>query len=131
MQSGLPLEHGFRFEKGTLGWTSARPRTPAQADLWTWLVIAAYTQLCLARRSAPDLRRPWERPVRPGKDPSPVRARRSFRHIRARLGTPARVPKPSRAGPGRPRGSTRGPAPRYQIEKKINPGSQEENYPAP
>jgi len=124
-------EHGFRFEKGTLGWTCARVRTPAQADLWTWLVIAAYTQLHLARRSAPDLRRPWERPVPPGKDPSPVRARRSFRHIRARLGTPARAPKPSRPGPGRPKGSTRGPAPRYQIEKKTDPAQAGENHPAP
>jgi hypothetical protein len=123
-------EHGFRFEKGTLGWTCARPRTPGQADLWTWLVIAAYTQLHLARRSAPDLRRPWERPVPPGKDPSPVRARRSFRHIRARLGTPARVPKPSRPGPGRPKGSTRGPAPRYQIEKKTGIAEPGENHQA-
>jgi len=122
-------EHGFRFEKGTLGWTCARPRTPEQADLWTWLVIAAYAQLCLARRSAPDLRRPWERPVRPGKDPSPVRARRSFRHVRARLGTPARVPKPSRPGPGRPKGSSKGPAPRHPTEKKIDVRSQNEDHP--
>jgi DDE superfamily endonuclease len=114
------VEHGFRFDKGTLGWTSARPRTPQQADLWTWLVIAAYAQLQLARSHAPDLRRPWERPPPPGKDPSPTRVRRGFRHIRARLGTPARVPKPSRPGPGRPKGSTTGPAKRYPVEKRTD-----------
>ena len=124
-------EHGFRFEKGTLGWTCARPRSPEQADLWTWLILAAYTQLHLTRGAAPDLRRPWERPVPPGRPPSPVRARRAFRHIRARLGTPARVPKPSRPGPGRPRGSTRGPAPRYQIEKKLGSSETGANHPAP
>ena len=93
-------EHGFRFEKGTLGWTCARVRTPAQADLWTWLILAAYTQLHLARRLAPDLRRPWERPPPPGRELSPARVRRGFRHIRGTIGTPARGPKPSRPGPG-------------------------------
>jgi hypothetical protein len=124
------VEHGFRFEKQTLGWTRARVRTPEQADLWTWLIIAAYTQLHLARASAPDLRRPWERPVPPGRDPTPVRARRGFRHIRARLGTPARVPKPSRPGPGRPKGSSTGPARRYPVEKKSDTLSPGETHPS-
>ena len=123
-------EHGFRFEKGTLGWTRARVRTPQQADLWTWLIIAAYTQLHLARRCAPDIRKPWERPVPPGKDPSPVRTRRAFRHIRARVGTPARGPKPSKPGPGRPKGSTRGPAPRHEVEKKTEPAAPPRKQPA-
>jgi hypothetical protein len=123
-------EHGFRFDKGTLGWTSARPRTPEQAGLWTWLVIAAYAQLQLARKLAPDLRRPWERRPAPGTDPSPVRARRGFRHIRAALGTPARVPKPSRPGPGRPKGTTRGPAPRYPVEKKSDLVTTGQDHPA-
>jgi hypothetical protein len=111
-------EHGFRFDKTTLGWTCARVRTPAQADLWTWLIIAAYTQLHLARPLAPDLRRPWERPPPPGRDLSPVRVRRGFWHIHDAIGTPARRPKPARPGPGRPKGSTRGPAPRYPVLKK-------------
>jgi hypothetical protein len=111
-------EHGFRFDKGTLGWTCARVRTPEQADLWTWLVLAAYTQLHLARPLAPDLRRPWERPPPPGHDLSPARVRRGFRHIHTKIGTPARGPKPTRPGPGRPKGSTRGPAPRYPVLKK-------------
>jgi hypothetical protein len=111
-------EHGFRFDKGTLGWTCARLRTPEQADLWTWLVIAAYTQLHLARHLTTDLRRPWERPPRPGRELSPARVRRGFRHIRSTIGTPASGPKPSRPGPGRPKGSTRGPAQRHAVAKK-------------
>ena len=96
-------EHGFRFEKGTLGWTCARVRTPAQADLWTWLILAAYTQLHLARRLAPDLRRPWERPPPPGRELSPARVRRGFRHIRGTIGTPARGPKPPAPDPDDPK----------------------------
>jgi hypothetical protein len=111
-------EHGFRFEKGTLGWTCARVRTPAQADLWTWLILAAYTQLHLARSLSPDLRRPWERLPAPGRELSPARVRRGFRHIRDKTGTPARAPKPSRPGPGRPKGSTKEPAQRHPVVKK-------------
>jgi hypothetical protein len=43
------LEHTFRFLKRTLGWTRPRLRHPDQADRWTGLIIAAYTQLRLAR----------------------------------------------------------------------------------
>jgi hypothetical protein len=56
------LEHTVRFAKQTLGWTTPRPRHPAQADRWTWLVLAAYTQLRLARPVVADARLPWERP---------------------------------------------------------------------
>ena len=38
---------------------------------------------------------------------------------RPRLGTPAHVAKPARPGPGRPKGSVSGPAPRYPIPKKT------------
>src|SRR5215218_7805311 len=44
------IEHTIRFWKQTLHWTLPRPRTPEQADRWTWLVLAAYTQLRLARQ---------------------------------------------------------------------------------
>ena len=43
------IEHTFRFLKQTLGWTRPRVRTPDQGDRWTWLIIAAHTQLRLAR----------------------------------------------------------------------------------
>ena len=43
------LEHTFRFLKQAFGWTSPRVRHPEQAERWTWLILAAYTQLRLAR----------------------------------------------------------------------------------
>ncbi len=36
-------------------------RTPEQADRWTWLILAAYTQLRLARLITADTRLLWER----------------------------------------------------------------------
>ena len=49
-----------------------RVRSPEQADRWTWLVVAAYTQLRLARPWVADRRLPWERPARPREaDPLP------------------------------------------------------------
>ena len=59
------IEHTFRFVKNTLGWTTPSVRTPEQADRWTWLVVAAYTQLRLARGLVEDHRLPWERPAKP------------------------------------------------------------------
>ncbi|MFD7447341.1 NF041680 family putative transposase, partial [Streptomyces sp. NPDC059909] len=94
------MEHTFRLLKSELGWTAARLRTPEQALRWTWLVAAAYVQLRLARHLAVDLRRPWEKPPRPGRGLSPHRVRRGFRHLRDRLGTPSHLPKSSRPGPG-------------------------------
>jgi hypothetical protein len=43
------LEHTFRFLKQSMGWTTPRVRHPEQADRWTWLVVAAFAQLRLAR----------------------------------------------------------------------------------
>lgn len=100
------LEHTFRFIKQALGWTRPRLRDPVAADRWTWLVLAAYTQLRLARPVVEDQRRAWER--KPPAEPdrlSPVRVRRGFRCVRARMAVPARAPKPSRPGPGRPPGT--------------------------
>ena len=42
--------------QSTLGWTTPAIRMPGQADRWTWLVIAAYTELRLARSLVSDLR---------------------------------------------------------------------------
>ena len=71
MQSGLLLEHTFRLFKQVLGWTAPKIRDPAAADRWTWLIIAAYAQLRLARPLAADLRRPGSAPPRPGGSPRP------------------------------------------------------------
>jgi DDE superfamily endonuclease len=112
-------EHTFRLFKQTLGWTAPKVRSPEAADRWTWLVIAAHTQLRLARPLAADLRRPWERPL-PADRLTPARVRRGFRHLRQKVLQPARAPKPSRPGPGRPPGAkNRHPATRYDIGKTI------------
>ncbi len=60
------LEHTFRLYGQVLGWTAPKIRDPAVADRWTWLIIAAHTQLRLARPLAADLSRPGERPAPPG-----------------------------------------------------------------
>ncbi|MFC9976719.1 NF041680 family putative transposase [Spirillospora sp. NPDC127200] len=99
------LEHTFRLLKQTLGWTAPRLRSSAAADRWTWLIMAAHTQLRLARGLTHDLRRPWERPLRTDRL-TPARVRRGFRNLRTKLARPARAPKPTRPGPGRPEGVT-------------------------
>jgi hypothetical protein len=112
------LEHTFRFLKQTLGWTRPRVRHPDQADRWTWLIVVAYTQLRLARGLAEDLRRSWERPLSPGQL-TPGRVRRGFPRIQRTNARPATAPKPSRPGPGRPKGiPNSGPAPRYPVGKQ-------------
>ena len=111
------LEHTVRFCKQTLGWTTPRPRHPEQADRWTWLVLAAYAQLRLARQVAGDVRLPWERP-RPRARLSPYRVRRGFPRLLAALGSPAAAPKPAGCSPGRPKGRHSGPATRYPAIKK-------------
>jgi len=112
------IEHTFRFVKNTLGWTTPSLRTPEQADRWTWLVVAAYTQLRLARGLVDDLRLPWERRRKPGKL-TPARVRRGFRRLQPTLGTPASPPKSRTPGPGRPKGTRRERRTRYPAIKKA------------
>ena len=52
------IEHAIRFIKERLGWVRPKVRHPEQADRWTWLVLAAYAQLLLARGVAADRRLP-------------------------------------------------------------------------
>ncbi|MBW8765365.1 MAG: transposase [Geodermatophilales bacterium] len=113
------LEHTIRFEKQALGWTRPRLRSPAAADRWTWLIIAAHTQLRLGRSLAVDLRRPWERPL-PAERLTPARVRRGFRYLRVKTSAPASAPKPAHPGPGRPPGvNNRHRAPRYDVGKTV------------
>jgi hypothetical protein len=105
-------EHTFRFLKQGLNWTTPRVRHPEQADRWTWLVLAAYTQLRLAAPAVQDQPLPWERPRR--EHPlSPYRVRRAFSTLLLVVGTPANAPKPCGRSPGRPKGRRSEPAPRY------------------
>jgi hypothetical protein len=111
------IEHTFRFLKQVLGWTAPRLRDPAAADRWTWLILACYTQLWLARELAADLRLPWQRPAPAGRL-TPARVRRAFRNICGTLPRLAAAPKPGKPGPGRPPGSrNRHPATRHDVGK--------------
>jgi hypothetical protein len=112
------LEHTVRFCKQTLGWTSPRLRHPAQAERWTWLVLAAYTQLRLARAVTEDQRLAWERPRPPGQL-SPYRVRRGFPRLLCAVGSPAAAPKPSGRSPGRPKCHRSGAALRHPAVKKL------------
>ena len=112
------LEHTFRFLKQTLGWQGLRVRHPEQANRWTWLVLAAYTQLRLARALVADRRLPWERPYPVGRL-TPGRVRRALPALLLALGTPARAPQPCGRSPGRPKGRRSGPAPRHPASKKA------------
>jgi len=111
------IEHTFRFFKQVLGWDAPMLRDPAAADRWTWLLIAAYTQLRLAAVLAADLRLPWQRPQPPGRM-TPARVRRGFRAVRETVATPAAPPRPCKPGPGRPKGSkNQHKAPRHDVGK--------------
>ncbi|MFL5279941.1 MAG: NF041680 family putative transposase [Rhodopila sp.] len=112
------LEHTLRFCKQNLGWTTPRVRHPEQADRWTLLVVAVYTQLRLARPWIADRRLPWERSLDPAKL-TPSRVRRALSALLPVVGTPARAPKPCGRSPGRPRGSYSGRAVRCPALKKA------------
>jgi hypothetical protein len=112
------IEHAIKFQKATLGWVTPAPRHPEQADRWTAIIIASYAQLALARPLAADQRLPWERPRDPARL-TPGRVRRDFPRVRALLPPIASPRKPCTVGPGRPKGSTTGPATRYPAIKKA------------
>jgi hypothetical protein len=112
------LEHTLRFCKQSLGWTTPRVRHPEQADRWTWLIVAAYTQLRLARVWVADRRLPWERRLDPDKL-TPTRVRRAVSGLLPAVGTPAAAPKPCGRSPGRPKGSRSGRATRHPALKKA------------
>jgi hypothetical protein len=112
------LEHTFRLFKQSMGWTTPRVRHPEQADRWTWLVLAAFTQLRLARACVADLRLPWERRYE-GARLTPLRVHRAVSSLLVEMGTPAKAPKPCGRSPGRPKGSLSGRATRYPAIKKA------------
>lgn len=112
------IEHTFLFVKGPLQWASPKVRTPEQADLWTTLVVAVYTQLRLAKPFVQDYRLPWEKQLTQDKL-TPNRVLRGVLPLLPYLGTPASAPKPFRAGPGRPLGTRKPPRTRYPALKKA------------
>jgi hypothetical protein len=122
------IEHTFRFLKQQLGWTRPLLRDPAAADRWTWLLLACYAQLWLARGLAAVTRLPWQ-PPQPPAAMTPGRVRAGFRRARQITGTPASPAKPGRPGPGRPKGSrNKRKAPRHPVGKHTpKPPKQAKN----
>jgi hypothetical protein len=116
-QRRFDLEHTFRFLKQDLGWTVFTPMLPTTAEVWTWLLLAAYTQLRLTRTISQDLRMAWEKPHTPDRI-TPRRVRRDIRRVHRLTGTPANPPKNTRPGPGRPRGSIKPPRERHPTHIK-------------
>lgn len=117
-QHRFDIEHMIRQWKQGLGWTTPRVRHPEQADRWTWLVLAAYTQLRLARYIVADQKLPWEKPLEASKL-TPYRVLRSFATLLPVLGTPASAPKPRGQPPGRPKGRLSKKAMRHPPVKKA------------
>jgi hypothetical protein len=111
------VEHGFRFAKHDLGWTTGRPGAPEAADRWTWLVAVAVWELWLARPLVADQRLPWDRPL-PADRLTPGRVRRAVPALLARVGTPARPPHPRGKAPGRQPGQCPGPRPRFPVVRR-------------
>jgi hypothetical protein len=111
------VEHAFRFAKTSLGWTTVRPRHPATADRWTWLVAAVFWQLWLARPVISEQRLPWERPL-PATRLTPGRVRRAFAGLLATLGTPAQPPQARGKSPGRRPGQLTGPRQRFAVLRR-------------
>lgn len=52
----MSLAARIQLLKKTLGWTASRLPSPRAAVSWTWLVLAAYAQLWLARHLSTDPR---------------------------------------------------------------------------
>jgi hypothetical protein len=110
-------EHTLRFGKHTLGWVTPRVRHPAQADRWTWLVLAAYPQLRLTRGW-------WPTSGCRGSGPDPPAGYRPYGSggvsaTCVRAGSPASAPKPCGRSPGRPRAAA--PAPHRATRPSRRP----------
>ncbi len=119
-QRRFAIEHGFRFLKQDMGWTTIRPRFPATADRWPWLLAVVLWELWLARDHVADARLPWERPVAADRL-SPGRVRRAVDGVLRQVGSPARPPHPRGKSPGRRLGQCPGRAPRYPVQRRGPP----------
>jgi hypothetical protein len=76
----------------SVGVITLMPTRRNAADRWTWLIIAAHTQLRLAGPLAADLRRPWETAT-PGRL-TPARVPRPCLSPRTTSAPPASAPGP-------------------------------------
>ena len=110
-------EHGFRFFKQELGWTTVRPRWPHAADRWTWLILLVVWHWWLAKGIVADQRWPWERPLPLGQL-TPGRVRRAVGAILAGLSHPQAPLKVRGPSPGRATGVCPGRRTRFKVVKR-------------
>lgn len=111
------VEHGFRFSKHELGWTTVRLRAPAAADRWSQLILVTWWQLWLARPLVADAHLPWERDLPPARL-TPRRVRRALRAILPTLGSPVPTLQPRGKSPGRRPGVQPDPHPHQPLVKR-------------
>jgi hypothetical protein len=111
------VEHGFRFLKHDLGWTTVRPARPHAADRWTWLLALGLWALWLARPLVADQRLPWERPLPPQRL-TPARVRRACASLFPHLGTPTRPVQTRGKAPGRRPGQRPPPRQRFPVARR-------------
>ena len=109
-------EHGYRFDKQALLWSTPRLRTPEQYERWSFIVAMVHNHLVLARDLVEAERRPWESTHRML---TPQQVRRGMGKLLPRLGTPARPPQPRGKSKGRNKGVKGKKAQRFApIRKK-------------
>jgi hypothetical protein len=109
----------FRLCKQRLRGTCPEIRSPEAADRWTWLILAAFTELRLARPLAADLRRPWEKAGPPDRL-TPARVGRDSRHLRPKAACPAEAPKSSRHPAKRRTKKSATPHPAAQVKDQAS-----------
>jgi hypothetical protein len=113
------LEHTLRFLKQSMGWTTPRVRHPEQADRWSWLIVAAYTQLRLARERVADLRLAVGTPLRSGEADACRGPPGGFVAFGGAGHASEKAPKPCGRSPGRPKGRLSGRAKRHPAVKRA------------
>jgi hypothetical protein len=109
------IEHWYRFIKQNLHWKLPALSTPAQSQLWSWLVVLASWFIFLAREVVKDQPKPWQKTQT---NLTPGRVQQSIGTLLAGIGTPATAPKPRGKSPGWPKGRLRKKRTTYPLVKK-------------
>lgn len=115
------IEHAFRFLKQHLGLNTNQSTDLHSANVWMHLCGIAYYQLLLMRPEVQNIRPPWHPRFRHGHaiPLTPRQVQRQALPFLLGLGTPARPPKPSGKGSGRPKGYRPPPRLRHRVVRKT------------